>query len=81
MMLWMTLGQWAPGSVTDCQTSGGACREAGAQRDGDPPRRKPATRELPARSRVPGTSVPPGSQPQCQRACGGPRIRAPAPLS
>lgn len=45
-MLLVTLGQWAPDSVTDCQTSGGACREVGAQRDCDPPRRKPVRRPL-----------------------------------
>lgn len=81
MMLLVTPGQWAPDSVTDCQNSGGACREVGAQRDCDPPGRKPFRRPLATSIRVPGTSVPPRSQPQRRRACGGLRLCAPAPPS
>lgn len=63
MMLLMTLGQWTPGSVTDCQISGGACREMGAQRDCGPSRRKPVRRPLavghvsPAPESLPGFSA------------------------
>lgn len=32
MVLPWAFGPWAPGSVSDCQTSDGACGEAGAQR-------------------------------------------------
>lgn len=54
MMLLVTPGQWAPDSVTDCQTSGGACREVGAQRNATRRGGSPSAARSPLRSRVSG---------------------------
>lgn len=52
MVLPGALGPWAPGSVTDCQTSDGACRDAGAQEG----RAGRAEAEARCRRRRPGES-------------------------
>ena len=81
MVLPGALGPWAPGSVTDCQTSDRAYREAGAQGGRAGRAEAEACPPPPPGSRVrrpPPTALPP-ADPGCPACAGGQESPASAP--
>lgn len=75
MVLPGALGPWAPGSVTDCQTSDGACRDAGAQEGRAGRAEEEARRRRPGGSRAQRPLPLPPPTPGVPRAPAGRGLR------